>query len=77
MIQIQQFTFSPLAENTYLLISGQKDCIVIDPGCYYENERKELLDFIERKKLHVVQLLNTHTHFDHIFGNTLVAGTFG
>lgn len=77
MIQIQQFTFNPLQENTYLLISGGKECIIIDPGCYYENERKELLDFIQREKLHVVQLLNTHTHFDHIFGNTLMARTFG
>ncbi|PUZ27825.1 Glyoxylase, beta-lactamase superfamily II [Chitinophaga costaii] len=77
MIQIQQFTFNPFSENTYLLINDQKECIVIDPGCYYEEERKALLDFIAHEKLHVIQLLNTHTHFDHIFGNSLIAKTFG
>ncbi|MBC9931317.1 MBL fold metallo-hydrolase [Chitinophaga qingshengii] len=76
MIEIQQFTFGPLQENTYLLINGKRECIIIDPGCYFQDERKELLQYIQTEGLNVTRLLNTHCHFDHIFGNKLVAETY-
>ncbi|HVI45409.1 MAG TPA: MBL fold metallo-hydrolase [Chitinophaga sp.] len=76
MIEIQQFTFSPLQENTYLLINGKKECIIIDPGCYFQDERKELLQYIQTHGLNVTRLLNTHCHLDHIFGNKLVSETY-
>jgi glyoxylase-like metal-dependent hydrolase (beta-lactamase superfamily II) len=76
MMEIQHFTFNPFQENTYLLINGKKDCIIIDPGCYFEEERKQLLDYIEKEGLKVTRLLNTHCHLDHIFGNRLVAKTY-
>lgn len=76
-MEIQHFTFNPFQENTYLLINEKKDCIIIDPGCYFEEERKELLTYIETKGLKVTRLLNTHCHLDHIFGNRLVAKTYG
>ncbi|MGN7819749.1 MBL fold metallo-hydrolase [Chitinophaga varians] len=77
MIEIQQFTFGPLQENTYLLINGKRECIIIDPGCYFQDERKELLQYIQTEHLNVTRLLNTHCHFDHIFGNKLVSQTYG
>lgn len=77
MITVQSFTFNPFQENTYLLINAQNECIIIDPGCYFENERKELLQFITGKKLLPVRLLNTHCHLDHIFGNKLVNREYG
>ncbi|QJB34768.1 MBL fold metallo-hydrolase [Chitinophaga oryzae] len=77
MIEIQQFTFGPLQENTYLLINGKRECIIIDPGCYFQDERKELLQYIQTEQLNVTRLLNTHCHFDHIFGNKLVSETYG
>ncbi|CAL1521432.1 MBL fold metallo-hydrolase [Chitinophaga sp. MM2321] len=76
MIEIQQFTFGPLQENTYLLINGKRECIIIDPGCYFQDERKELLQYIQTAGLNVIRLLNTHCHFDHIFGNKLVSETY-
>lgn len=76
MIEIQQFTFGPLQENTFLLINGKKECIIIDPGCYFQDERKELLQYIQTHGLNVIRLLNTHCHFDHIFGNKLVSDTY-
>jgi hydroxyacylglutathione hydrolase len=77
MLEIHCFTFNPFQENTYLLINGKKDCIIIDPGCYFEEERKELLTYIEKEGLNVTRLLNTHCHIDHVFGNRLVAKTYG
>ncbi|UYQ93109.1 MBL fold metallo-hydrolase [Chitinophaga horti] len=76
MIEIKYFTFNPFQENTYLLINDKNDCIIIDPGCYFENERTELQDYIANRGLKVARLLNTHCHIDHILGNTLVARTY-
>lgn len=76
-MEIQHFTFNPFQENTYLLINGKKECIIIDPGCYFEEERKQLLSYIEKEGLKVTRLLNTHCHIDHVFGNKFVAETYG
>jgi glyoxylase-like metal-dependent hydrolase (beta-lactamase superfamily II) len=67
MFQLQTFEFSPIQENTYLLYNELNDCIIIDPGCYFEEEREMLATFIESKKLKPILLLNTHCHLDHVF----------
>ena len=77
MFQIQSFTFSPIQENTYLLFNEFKQCIIIDPGCYFDKEKETLKGFIERKGLIPVMLLNTHCHLDHVFGNKFIAETYG
>jgi len=77
MFQLQTFEFSPIQENTYLLYNELNDCIIIDPGCYFEEEREMLATFIESKKLKPILLLNTHCHLDHVFGNKFVAETYG
>ena len=77
MFQLQTFEFSPIQENTYLLYNELNDCIIIDPGCYFEEEREILATFIESKKLKPILLLNTHCHLDHVFGNKFVAEKYG
>jgi hydroxyacylglutathione hydrolase len=76
MLYIHSFEFSPIRENTYLLYNEHKDCIIIDPGCYDEEERVLLRDFISQKQLTPRFLLNTHCHLDHVFGNKFVAETY-
>lgn len=76
MISIQSFTFGPFQENTYVLYDETNECIVIDPGCYDDDERKQLADFIENKKLKPVKLINTHCHLDHVFGNGFIADKY-
>ncbi len=73
MISIHFFTFNPIGENTYILYDETKECVLIDPGCYDERERAELVSFIETNHLKPVKLLNTHCHLDHVFGNAFVA----
>lgn len=73
MFYIQSFTFSPIKENTYLLWNDDKDCIIIDPGCYHPSEKSELADFISENSLTPKLLLNTHCHLDHVFGEKFVA----
>ena len=73
MSLVAKFTFNPFQENTYLLYDDTKECIIIDPGCFTQNEKDQLANFIEEKKLKPVRLINTHCHLDHIFGNRFVA----
>lgn len=70
MISIQKFTFNPVQENTYVLYDETGECIIVDAGCYFDYEQKELTEFIADKKLKPVKLVNTHCHFDHILGIT-------
>jgi glyoxylase-like metal-dependent hydrolase (beta-lactamase superfamily II) len=76
MIKIQSFTFNPFQENTYIAYDETNECIIVDPGCYDENENTILKNFIEHNNLKPVALINTHCHLDHIFGNKFVADTY-
>lgn len=69
MFQLKAFAFNPLQENTYLLYNEQKQALIIDPGCYFEEERETIAEFIESNQLELTYLLNTHCHLDHVFGN--------
>jgi len=51
MIKIQSFTFNGFQENTYVLFDESKKCIIIDPGCYEQNEKLELERFIVDNEL--------------------------
>lgn len=76
MFIIHSFTFSPIAENTYLLYNETGECIIIDPGCYFDNERRDLAAYVETNGLRPKYLLNTHCHLDHVFGNKFVHETW-
>lgn len=77
MLKIKQFTFNPVQENTYVIFNDKGACAIIDPGCYFEYEYKELTDFIDSNKLAPNYLLNTHCHLDHVFGNKTIAEKYG
>lgn len=77
MLQIKSFVFSPIQENTYLLYNESNECIIIDPGCYFDAEKEELVAFIEDNNLKPVMVLNTHCHLDHVFGNKMLAEKYG
>ncbi|MEP7144901.1 MAG: MBL fold metallo-hydrolase [Ferruginibacter sp.] len=76
MLKIQSFIFNPVRENTYLLYNEFKQCIIIDPGCYFEEEREQIKKFISQNSLAPAMLLNTHCHLDHVFGNKFIADTY-
>ncbi len=76
MLKVKVFTFSPIKENTYVLYNEQKKAIIIDPGCYSVEEQEILRAFISSLDLTPVQLLNTHCHLDHVFGNKWVFDTY-
>ena len=77
MLKIKSFVFSPIQENTYVLYNESNQCIIIDPGCYFPEEKDELAAFITQSGLKPVMLLNSHCHLDHVFGNRFVAESYG
>ncbi len=77
MIQVVTFTFNPVQENTYVLANEKRQALIIDPGCYFTAEERTLQNHLEENNFTPVQLLNTHCHFDHVFGNHFVSRQYG
>jgi len=77
MITIQQFTFNPYQENTYVLSDESGECVIIDPGMYDGQEQNAFVKTIKEAGLKPVLLLNTHCHIDHVFGNKFVFDNWG
>jgi len=78
MTSVLPLTFNPVSENTYLVYDNEtREAIIFDPGCFTNAEEAELSRTIERLKLKPVQLINTHCHFDHVFGNDYVMKKYG
>jgi hydroxyacylglutathione hydrolase len=76
MLTVKAFEFNPVQENTYVVFNQKDACCIIDPGCYFGNERTALQEFIEQQGLNPRLLLNTHCHLDHVFGNKFVYETW-
>jgi glyoxylase-like metal-dependent hydrolase (beta-lactamase superfamily II) len=76
MLTVKCFAFNPVQENTYVLSDEKDACCIIDPGCYFGNERNALKEYIEQQRLSPKMLLNTHCHLDHVFGNKFVGETW-
>jgi hydroxyacylglutathione hydrolase len=67
-MNIQNFVFNPVQENTYIIWDETCECAIVDAGCFNQKEFDKLDGFIKSKNLKPVKLINTHGHFDHIFG---------
>jgi glyoxylase-like metal-dependent hydrolase (beta-lactamase superfamily II) len=75
-MKIQIFEFNPVCEHTFVLYDDTKECIIIDPGCFFKEEKEKLAEFIASNDLIVKRLINTHLHFDHVFGCNFVSETY-
>ncbi len=56
MLKVKSFTFSPVQENTYIVYNEEKECCIIDPGCYFASEEQELEHFITKNNLKPIYL---------------------
>lgn len=63
--------------NSYVLSDETKEAVVIDAGCFYDEEKQTLKKYIDDNGLDVKHLLNTHLHLDHIFGNPFMLQEYG
>ncbi|HEY8733588.1 MAG TPA: MBL fold metallo-hydrolase [Puia sp.] len=73
MLTVKRFIFNPIQENTYVVYNGKDACAIIDPGCYFPQEKQSLGHWVKETHLHPNILLNTHCHLDHVFGNKWAA----
>ena len=76
-MKIKRFEFNMFPVNTYVIWNETKEAVVIDPGCFYDEEKQTLKNFIKNNELTLKHVLNTHLHLDHIFGNPFMLQEFG
>lgn len=76
-MKIERFTVNHLGENTYLVYDDTRECAVIDPGCYSDDERKAITSRIAQLDLRPKYIINTHCHIDHIIGVNFLKKTYG
>lgn len=76
-MEIKTFIFNPVQVNCYLLWDETKEAVLIDCGALFPREEEELINFINSNGLTIRHYLNTHLHFDHIFGNPFVEKRLG
>lgn len=77
MLKIKIFTVNMVEENTYVVSDETKAAVIIDCGAFDADERKAIADYIEEEGLTLTALINTHGHFDHVFGLQWAADTYG
>ena len=77
MLNIKNFICNLLQENTFVVSDNTHECVIIDCGTYYEEERAAITRYIDDNQLKPVHLLATHGHFDHNFGNDTIYNAYG
>lgn len=65
---ISVLTFNHFEVNCSVIFDQTKEAVLVDVCCQTQSEKKELLDFINKKELKVKHILLTHAHIDHICG---------
>ena len=74
---IQRFLCNMLQENCYIVSDETRECVIIDCGAFYPEEKKAILQYIRDNQLIPKYLLATHGHLDHNFGNPFIFDEFG
>ena len=77
MFKVQRFECNMLQENCYVVCDDTRECVIIDCGAFYPEEKKEILEYIRDNNLTPKHLLATHGHLDHNFGNQFILDEFG
>jgi len=77
MLNIKRFMCNMLQENCYVVNDETKECIIIDCGAFWEEEKKAIAEYICDNELVPKHLIATHAHIDHNFGNAYIYEQFG
>jgi hydroxyacylglutathione hydrolase len=77
MLYIRKFIVNPLQENSFVVSDETGECIFIDPGFYFPQEKNKVKKYISDNDLNPVMIANTHCHFDHIMGVEFLRNEYG
>ena len=77
MMNIRRFACNMLQENCYVVSDDTRECVIIDCGAFYPEERTAIVEYIRNNQLTPIHLLVTHGHLDHNFGNNTIYEEFG
>ena len=71
------FLFNPVGENTYLIWDKEtKEAAIIDAGMSNNRENAAVSEFITKENLQLKYALQTHMHFDHVWGLSYIKETY-
>jgi hydroxyacylglutathione hydrolase len=68
VVRIVAWRVPPYDNGCYLIVDARDEAIVIDPSM----GDREVIAAVREQGLRLVEILNTHGHADHIFGNAAV-----
>lgn len=77
MLNIQRFVCNMFQENCYVVSDNTGECVIIDCGAFFPEEKTAIANYINDNRLNPVKLLCTHGHVDHNFGNRFVYDKYG
>lgn len=76
-MKIQRFVCNMFQENCYIVSDETGECVIIDCGAFFDEEKKAIADYVSDNNLTPKHLLCTHGHIDHNFGDKFILDTFG
>lgn len=77
MFHFKCFPVNPLEENCYVLHDETMQGVIIDCGAMSPRQQQEIADYIDSMGIQLQYVLQTHMHFDHIFGLPFLHQRYG
>jgi hydroxyacylglutathione hydrolase len=72
-MKIQTFNVGMLSTNCYVVNCPKtQEAIIIDPGLDVPYEAEQIVRYVDKSKLKVKFIVNTHGHADHIRGDSIL-----
>jgi hydroxyacylglutathione hydrolase len=72
-MQVETFAVGMLSTNCYVANCAKtKEAIIIDPGLDYVAEAQPIFNYIDKERLKIKYVVNTHGHSDHVTGDGVI-----
>src|SRR5512140_449692 len=68
MLEIVAWRVPPYDNGCYLVIDDRREALVIDPSM----GERVVMDAVRERGIRLLEILDTHGHPDHVFGNAAV-----